>query len=161
MSGETGRSEKTCYKCEYGNKHRGSFKLHIKGQHGDGYNKCSLNYKSNIGLKQHFQVKHEFKDDICNNCNYHQRGKHKNCKKIRTFLYDFQNTNQRSHAEHKRSSLLTYHQKEWDNVEVLNDHMEEDLAEIHTADVKTNRLEDSSRVPIHLLKDFTISNSSI
>ena len=108
--------KKTCYKCEHGNKHRGSFKLHMKGQHGDG-----SNYKSNIGLKQHFQVKHEFKDDICNNCNYktknkqaphtHQRGKHKNCnsnhyKKIRTFSYDFQNTNLRSHAEHKRNDAL-------------------------------------------------------
>ena len=88
----------------------------MKGQHGDG-----LNYKSNIGLKQHFQVKHEFKDDICNNCNYktknkqaphnHQRGKHKNCnsnhyKKIRTFLYDFQNIDLRSHAEHKKNDAL-------------------------------------------------------
>ena len=25
--------KKTCYKCEHGNKHRSSFKLHMKGQH--------------------------------------------------------------------------------------------------------------------------------
>ena len=58
-------------------------KLHIQGQHGDGYNKCSMNYKSNIGLKKYFQVKHEFKDDVdvCNSCNKqaphtHQKRKH-------------------------------------------------------------------------------------
>ena len=43
--------EHPCSKCEYKNKHKGSLKLHIQGQHGDG---------NNIG----FQVKHEFKDDV-------------------------------------------------------------------------------------------------